>query len=71
MAMGYASLAASIVKLINLAMSWMKDRQLIQAGEDKNALASLKEEKDRIKAGRDARGSVGDHLYTDDPYNRD
>jgi hypothetical protein len=50
----------------------MRERRAIQAGEDKAAARSLKEQTDRVRKARDARRAVdAGRLPDDDPYLRD
>lgn len=67
-----AKLIYAVAGLLDRVAKNMSDRRSVQAGEDKAAAESLKEQAERVRKARDARRSVdAAGLPDDDPYLRD
>ncbi|MGB0084224.1 MAG: hypothetical protein WBP94_02465 [Rhodomicrobiaceae bacterium] len=67
----FKAIAAAAGFLTSLIV-FLKDRENIQAGEDRAAARSLKEQNDRAEKARAARRAVAaSRLPDDDPYRRD
>jgi hypothetical protein len=67
-----AKLIYAVAGLLDRVAKNMSERRAVQAGEDKAAAESLKEQANRVRKARDARRGVdADCLPDDDPYLRD
>lgn len=67
-----AKLIYAVAGLLDRVAKNISDRRSSQAGEDKAAAESLKEQAERVRKARDARRGVdAGGLPDDDPYLRD
>jgi len=67
-----AKLIYAVAGLLDRVAKNMSERRAMQAGEDKAAAESLKEQAERVRKARDARRSVdAGGLPDNDPYLRD
>lgn len=67
-----AKLIYAVAGLLDRVAKNISDRRSAQAGENKAAAESLKEQAERVRKARDARRSVdAGRLPDDDPYLRD
>ena len=67
-----AKLIYAVAGFLDRLVGFLSDRRAVQAGEDKAAARSLKEQTDRVRKARDARRDVDTRGLPDsDPYLRD
>ncbi len=67
-----ARLISAVAGFLDRFVAFLAERRSIQAGEDKAAAQSLKEQTDRVRKARDARRDVDTRGLPDsDPYLRD
>lgn len=70
--MRWLKLIAACLRLINLLVTTLRERQLLKAGEAEAIAESLKETHVRIEEARAARRAAADGgMRDDDPYLRD
>jgi hypothetical protein len=69
--MGVLAILRAVLSLASALMGYVRDRQLMDAGEAKQLSAGLQESLDAISRAKRARQSVDPDGVPDDPDNRD